>query len=147
MEKLKLGITGSRYGFNENQFDNFYDIIEKLKLTFNIIEFHHGVCKGIDEQSHFIIRDLIIDCKIIGHSPENQSFISLKAFKDLDIKYHKYPYLIRNKNIVDKVDLLIAIPNTNDEIIRSGTWSTIRYAKKKNKKIIIIYPNKIEYNN
>ena len=50
------------------------------------------------------------------------------------------PYLERNKDIVDETGLLIATPK-GEEIVRSGTWSTIRYARKNHKKIIIIMPN------
>ena len=45
--------------------------------------------------------------------------------------------LNRNKNIVDASNLIFAFP-FDKEIIRSGTWSTIRYAKKINKPLIII---------
>ena len=37
--------------------------------------------------------------------------------------------------------MLIAFPSTQFEIQRSGTWQTIRYARKLKKKILIIYPN------
>ena len=39
------------------------------------------------------------------------------------------PYLERNKNIVNAVDFIIAAPD-GPEKVRSGTWSTVRYAKK-----------------
>ena len=44
------------------------------------------------------------------------------------------PYLERNRNIVDNTTMLVAFPNNNKELLKSGTWSTIRYAKKRNKK-------------
>ena len=50
-------------------------------------------------------------------------------------------YLVRNHNIVDSTDMLIGCPKEMQEQLRSGTLATIRYAKKKNKKIIIIFPN------
>lgn len=49
------------------------------------------------------------------------------------------PYLKRNIDIVDNTDILIGCPS-GEEIVRSGTWHTIRYAKKQNKKIMMIRP-------
>ena len=50
-------------------------------------------------------------------------------------------YLDRNHDIVDQTDLLIATPKENTEVLRSGTWATIRYAKKINKPTWIIETN------
>lgn len=50
-------------------------------------------------------------------------------------------YLDRNHDIVDEVDMLIATPKEYDEQLRSGTWATVRYAEKKDKTIIFIYPD------
>jgi hypothetical protein len=35
--------------------------------------------------------------------------------------------------------MLIAFPTSKKEILRSGTWACIRYAKKQKKDIFIIY--------
>jgi hypothetical protein len=51
------------------------------------------------------------------------------------------PFLKRNKNIVDYTDLLVACPNGFEEVIRSGTWATWRYAVKQEKLWIIIWPD------
>jgi hypothetical protein len=36
---------------------------------------------------------------------------------------------------------LIATPSTDDEQLRSGTWATVRYARKAKKRIKLIFPN------
>lgn len=48
------------------------------------------------------------------------------------------PYLERNQDIVRSTELLLATPENNVEQQRSGTWATIRFARKMNKSIIII---------
>jgi len=48
---------------------------------------------------------------------------------------------LRNHKIVDICDILVAFPQTNSETVRSGTYATIRYARKCKKPIIIIYPD------
>jgi hypothetical protein len=50
-------------------------------------------------------------------------------------------YVERDHDIVDETDMMISFPPTNKEILRSGTWTTIRYARKKKKKLYIIYPD------
>jgi hypothetical protein len=47
------------------------------------------------------------------------------------------PFLDRNKDIVNSCDILIACPENDIEVLRSGTWSTIRYAKKINKPVLL----------
>ena len=49
-------------------------------------------------------------------------------------------YLDRNKDIVNNCDLLIAAPKENTEVLRSGTWSTVRYAKQLGVTVVIIEP-------
>ena len=49
------------------------------------------------------------------------------------------PYLERNLNIIKNSSILIACPiDKNNEELRSGTWSTIRKARKLNKIIHIL---------
>jgi hypothetical protein len=36
---------------------------------------------------------------------------------------------------------VIAAPMSSAEILRSGTWATIRYARKAGKPVLIIWPN------
>ena len=51
------------------------------------------------------------------------------------------PPLVRNHKIVGAVHLLIATPKTDKEELRSGTWATIRYAKKVRLSTCIVYPD------
>ena len=50
-------------------------------------------------------------------------------------------YLERNHDIVDETDMLIATPGEEQEVQRSGTWATIRYARKQKRTILTIYPS------
>ena len=51
------------------------------------------------------------------------------------------PYLSRNKDIVRETDMLIATPAEAEEQRRSGTWSTIRFARKLGKPVFVIWPD------
>jgi hypothetical protein len=51
------------------------------------------------------------------------------------------PPLERNKHIVHNCGWLIAAPKEDSETLRSGTWATIRYARKLRRPITIVFPN------
>jgi hypothetical protein len=56
-------------------------------------------------------------------------------------KEQRAAHLQRNRNIVDAVQVMIACPRGFEEELRSGTWATIRYARKVGRKLYIIYPD------
>jgi hypothetical protein len=47
---------------------------------------------------------------------------------------------VRNHRIVDMTRVLVACPD-GEERQHSGTWATVRYARKRGKWIIIVYPD------
>jgi hypothetical protein len=51
------------------------------------------------------------------------------------------PYLDRNKDIVRETASLIAAPAEPEEQLRSGTWSTVRFARKQGKPVFLILPD------
>ena len=103
-------------------------------------EFHHGDCVGADSNAYNIIRHIIPTCPIHIHPPEKEK---TRAFCDgYSVIHEPKPYIERDKDIVDAVDVLVATPRGSNEELRSGTWATIRYARKKGTvRVIIIYPD------
>jgi len=99
--------------------------VEFLKTT-DITEFHHGDCIGADAEAHHIVRTFFPHVKIIGHPPVNES---KRAFCTFDEVRPADEYLVRNRAIVMCSDLLVATPGEAEEQLRSGTWSTVRYAR------------------
>lgn len=130
---MKVGFTGTQSGMTGEQKKE----VNRLMLLLSPSEFHHGDCIGSDEEAHRIAYRL--SRPIYIHPPK----ISTKrAFTNGFISYPPKPYLERNHDIVDNVYILIACPKEK-EILRSGTWATIRYAILRKIKTIIIYPNGI----
>lgn len=126
----RYGFTGTRTGLTEYQKNEIIKILQK-DLSENIeIEVHHGDCVGSDTDFHNICFQLSQNIKIIIHPPIDNK---LRSFcKSNNINSPK-DYLDRNRDIVNESDLLIACPVSKNEELRSGTWYTIRYAKKINK--------------
>jgi len=132
---MKIGFTGTKDGMTPEQKKTITDFIENNYIS----EFHHGDCIGSDEDFHNICSNNGID-NIIIHPP---IFDKHRAFCKSKTILEEKPYLKRNKDIVNSSDILLATPNSTNEILRSGTWSTIRYGIKNNIKVIIVYPNGI----
>ena len=131
-----VGFTGTRRGMNEKQKKLLRSFLERLKWHCKAREFHHGDCVGADEEAHEIARES--SYYIVVHPPINPI---LRAFCEGNEVLDPKPYLVRNRDIVDSSDVLIACPYQEKEVLRSGTWATVRYARKRHKPIIIIFPS------
>lgn len=136
----KLGFTGTQFGMTNIQaqivFDEmmFYGQVPEDAVT----EAHHGMCVGADKDFHELLGYMPKSLLVHGHPPINTS----KMAKGLicDVMHAPLEYLARNRAIVDAVDTLFAAPK-GDEELRSGTWSTVRYARRKGINIRIVMPD------
>ena len=131
MEPIKIGFTGNRYGLKPEQEEQIKLILDKYD---NII-LSHGDCVGSDTDFHKLCmnyKNTHPQKKIMIHIfPPNNS--KLRAFNQGDLLMDEKPFLVRNLNIIKNSFVLIACPvDKNKEVLRSGTWSTIRKAKKLN---------------
>ncbi len=134
---MNVGFTGTQRGMRQTQIDSFVKTISLLEIT----EFRHGDCLGADHEAHgLVLLHTNIGVSIYIHPPVNGSKRAFcLASPRVRILMPK-DYLARNKDIVDSTDFLIATPGEGGEVLRSGTWSTVRYARKKNKQGRIITP-------
>ena len=138
MMSLKIGFTGTQSGMTFDQKNNFLVTLRELNEEFHLTEFHHGDCIGADADAHKLMQIYFPHVEIRKHPPEDPK---KRAFCEGGFCYTEKPYLVRNHMIVDETDMLIATPENGNEEMRSGTWATIRYAKKTDKKITIISPD------
>lgn len=136
-EKLRIGFTGTEVGMTEAQRESFQRLIQLPKPISEFHQFHHGDCIGSDEQAHNMVKSLG-GITIHIHPPLDPK---KRAFCTGDVIHELRPYLERNKDIVDSSNILIATPRSSKEEVRSGTWATIRYARRRSKLILIIYPD------
>lgn len=102
-----------------------------------ILEAHHGDCVGSDAQFHRIC--LILRIPVVIHPPTNENKRAHCAGATLILPTEEY--LVRNEHIVLASSCLIATPGELIEQQRSGTWATIRRARKKSGlDLIIVFP-------
>ncbi len=126
-----FGFTGNRYGLSEIQIKEILNLLENEKGE---IEVHHGDCVGSDEQFHKLC-EKNPKIKIVIHPPSDDK---LRAFCKSEYITEPKPYLKRNSDIIKSCEVLIACPLNEKEMLRSGTWSTIRKARKQKKEIHIL---------
>lgn len=131
---MRVGFTGTQKGTTPEQRQE----LRQFLYSRSVDEFHHGDCIGADAEAHAIVRDYRASIRIIIHPPTNKTRVANRTADEWRVSL---PYLERNKAIVDACDVLVAMPFETVEKIRSGTWSTIRYARKQDKPIYIILPD------
>jgi hypothetical protein len=123
---MKIGFTGSREGMSQHQKEQF--VLKMFQLLPD--EFHHGDCEGADAEAHDIVREFLPKVKIVVYPPLS---FRHRAMKQGDVIMEPEGYIKRDYRIVDSTDYLIGAPKTDMEQIRSGSWTTIRYARKTSK--------------
>lgn len=142
---LDIAVTATRRGLTSPQRE-----CAKLNLAFHLdqsIVFRHGMCSGGDTELHHIARDLGITAanghRIEGHPGHSRNGASpFFTSTDVDLMHEPLEYLARDDIMVDLCHVLWGFPGTVKPVQRgSGTWYTIRYARKIRKPLLIVYPN------
>jgi len=133
---MHIGFTGTRLGMTDEQKEVISDALE---YALEITSVHHGICVGADEQFHSIALELGIP--IIGHPPEEVVYLAKIPDEEFEHLFQPKRYLARNREMVDNCDVVYATPKEYEEVLRSGTWATVRYAIAKEKLVGVVYPN------
>jgi hypothetical protein len=129
-----IGVTGTQAGMRPNQLKKFKIFFDLCRTTIKgDIWVHIGDCIGADKQIYDYV-STVEGVYTHGHPPINSS---KRAFCYYDKVSEPREYIERNHDIVDCSGLIIATPK-GSEVLRSGTWATIRYTKRKDKLLKVI---------
>jgi nucleoside 2-deoxyribosyltransferase len=112
---MRVAFTGTRKGMTPAQRRQLRDVCYALRT---MDEFHHGGAVGADTQAAEFVSTANY-LRIVEHPAAGDP-------------------LARNRAMVEACDLLIAAPETNREVLRSGTWATVRYARKLGKPVVML---------
>lgn len=134
-----IGFTGTRQGISPIQKQNLESILDNILPEIVI----HGGCIGADEEFHRICLEYRLGESL--YLPYPFIMIYPSYLKDQQgvcpnptfLAIEQDP-LIRNQAIVHQSDILIAAPKYETEELRSGTWATIRYARKMGVPVVIL---------
>jgi hypothetical protein len=134
---MRIGFTGSQDGMSARQLQALRVILLSTKAT----ELHHGDCIGADAQADALVRQLngqgLTHIDVVIHppiDPKKRAFCAQPG----DAVWEPLPYLERNRDIVDSANMVIAGPKSGNEVARSGTWATVRYARKIGREVRVL---------
>jgi hypothetical protein len=130
---MKVAFTGTQVGMTPQQEQEVRFQLNYLRPTMAF----HGDCVGADADFHRICREVNGHIYIRSYPPVNPA---KRAYTEANEEAPKQEYLARNRTMARLCDILIATPREMQEVLRSGTWSTIRYAREYGKRIVIVYP-------
>jgi len=132
----RFGFTGTREGTTLAQITRLEDFFRKLRSA---KEFHHGGAPGADTEAHEI--SFYAHPLIKVHLHPGNGTPEWWSEGPAIVVYPRKPYFERDEDIVNAVQLLFACPRLPHEEVRSGTWTTVRYARRNNVPRCIIYPD------
>lgn len=138
--KPVLGFTGTQQGMTLMQLAVVADLMKRLEFT----AFHHGDCIGSDHDAYLLVAKHRPDCRIVIHPPVLEhkcAFCVRIRVPNTVVQLPARHYIDRNHDIVRASTLMLATPAEKVEQLRSGTWATIRFARKLGIKLHVIYPD------
>ena len=130
---MRIGFTGTAQGMSDAQRASVSSLLADCSER---DEFHFGDCVGADEEAFQLAA--FIGLRTIAHPPRNEY---KRAFCPADEVRVAKEYLARNGDIANECEMLIAAPKEASEELRSGTWATVRYARKAHKHIWLVFPD------
>lgn len=137
---MRISFTGTREGMTQRQKEAFEILVLYFcnpPLSFTVLT--HGGAEGADTDAHNIARKITRAYIQIRPCNQERQRFWIEHNEGYGIFHPKLP-LERNRDIVDDGQILIATPQTLKEELRSGTWATIRYARKRGKPVIVLDP-------
>jgi hypothetical protein len=134
-----LGFTGTRENLTDPQLGWLYEQLEGADATV-----HHGACVGADLAVH----KTALDNGLWVHvwPPTNMKLVAAECVTpEVGVIYHpRMPYLNRNREIVNAAQELVALPKHEEQpgpLNWGGTWYTVDFAERMNKRVTICYPS------
>lgn len=140
---LSVSFTGTRVGMNEPQWETLNDLFPKLFDRDGLNYWHNGDCVGADEQAHTMVWSLkrVRGYTIVTHGYPALVSGKFRAGSAFDRVHTAMPPLVRDLLMVDAAHVTVATPRLMKEERRSGTWASIRYARKTHTPLFIVWPD------
>lgn len=118
---MTVGFTGTRQGLSARQRQQLSFVLAWLSVaSTERPTFHHGGAVGADEDAANMAAVLM---DVVVHRPATSRPDAMME---------------RNDAIVAAADVLVAAPETDREVQRSGTWATVRRARRKGIPVVML---------
>lgn len=123
---MRVGFTGTQKGMTD-----FQKGVLVLKLSQFATLLVHGGEEHADDEADAIAVSLGIPRSIFPATGTSLKIAErCRARGGVFTLHPEHPPLVRNKLIVGEIERLLACPRQSTEILRSGTWATVRYGRK-----------------
>jgi hypothetical protein len=132
-----IGFTGTRDGLTPPQRAALKRLVADIRLSVAV----HGAAIGADAEFVLAVSEIIPRPQIVARPSDQPQQTDANALALSDKIHRVEPPLARNHKIVGDADALIACPRLDNEELRSGTWATVRSARKQGKLITILWPD------
>ena len=131
---MNVGFTGTQRGISPERLDELRNLLAHLRER-GFDTLHHGDCVGADAQAHEAA--LKLGYRIWLHPPMDDK--KRAHCTDAHFTSELRTYRARNHKIVRYTAILIAAPRGSEKSQPySGTWMTVRMARKAGKEIFFI---------
>lgn len=131
-----VGFTGTRAQLTGAQRSSLTDELVSLK-TKGYRTLHHGDCQGADAVAGEIA--YMMGFWVVTHPPVKPDVRAFSSY--INEEREPKDYLDRDRDIVDESYFILATPSDYHEVVRSGTWYTVRYARRQGKLGLIVFPD------
>lgn len=130
-----VGGTGTRAGMTTPQRRMAISLLQEFHPT----TIHLGDCVGVDDQLRVMCQENFPSVQTIGHPPIDERYRAFGYFHEIR---PPRDYLARDRAIVQESSLIMGFPKEITERKRgSGTWYTIRFARKLELPLVIVWPD------
>lgn len=134
---MKYSVTGN----TEIPIDAYKILSHALTEITEVEEFNTGGADGIDTEAAKLAWQLFDRVNVVHRLFYPEGKYWNKETLNYTNVHIPVPggYLKRDDALAEACDILLAFPRNGFEIMRSGTWATVRRARKANR-IIVFYP-------
>lgn len=145
MRETIVSSTGTRDGMTTSQMQVVLTELIVMHELETVVSIHNGLCEGADAQFAKMARPVFPYAEFVGHPGMNKRGESPTRDYSIDRLFDKFwpvdEYLARDRVMAQLCDVMIGTPATANEVRRSGTWATIRAARKLKRRIIWFEPD------
>ena len=134
-----IGFSGSSEHVTETQVQNLARTFRRLAIDHvgHRMVLHHGDCVIADALAHAMAKRM--GWLVELHPPSND--YKRAWCEGADVIHPERPFMGRNQDIAAACSVLVATPDEANEVLRSGTWSTVRRARKLGRRVVIVAPD------
>lgn len=128
---MRLGVTGtSTFADYDLLYAKVVEALYNIKAKYNIREVTTGAAFGADTAAYYVALGLwpaaLHRVCVPSGLYHNEALVADARRRERLVIDVEGGYLKRDDVIVDHTDVLVSFPRSNIEVLRSGTWATIR---------------------